>query len=95
MRAADAVDDGKRVGRGGVAAPRDVLVGPDQYEVALSVAAMVTGAVVSAMWMVLEGHQAWRDAGAGAAELVLCALGMPREEARRIVAAPLPDLPEL
>lgn len=89
---------------------REVLGGPPMRDIekgiesgrytvspvmALSVAAMVTGAVVSAMWMVLEGHQAWRDAGAGAAELVLCALGVSREEARQIVGAPLPDLPEL
>lgn len=61
----------------------------------LSIASMVLGAGVSAMWMVLEGHQAWRDAGAGAAELVLCALGVPRDEAREIARAPLPELPEL
>jgi AcrR family transcriptional regulator len=61
----------------------------------LSVAALMMGTVISAMWMVLEGHQAWREAGAGAAELILCALGVPREEAHEITMNPLPALPEI
>ncbi|MCI3270667.1 MULTISPECIES: TetR/AcrR family transcriptional regulator [Streptomyces] len=61
----------------------------------LSIASLMTGTVVSAMWMVLEGHQGWREAGAGAAELVLCALGVPHEEARAIAEAQLPELPAL
>jgi AcrR family transcriptional regulator len=89
---------------------REILGGPPMRDVAagvatgryvvpagmeLSIASLLMGTVVSAMWMVLEGHQGWREAGAGAAELVLCALGVPREEARRIATNPLPALPEL
>lgn len=84
---------------------REILGGPPMRDVAagiaagryfvtagteLSVASMLMGTVISAMWMVLEGHQAWREAGSGAAELVLCALGVPREEARQIATGPLP-----
>ncbi|MET8872054.1 hypothetical protein [Nocardia sp. NPDC004604] len=42
--------------------------------------------------MGLEGHQGCREAGTIAAELVLCALGVPREEAGQIAVAPLPAL---
>ncbi|MFE2994558.1 TetR/AcrR family transcriptional regulator [Nocardia sp. NPDC059246] len=84
---------------------REMLTGPPMRDVAagiasgryvvapgmeLSIASMLMGTVVSAMWMVLEGHQSWRDAAAGAAELILCALGVPHDEARRIAASPLP-----
>ncbi|OBJ44983.1 hypothetical protein A5630_15105 [Mycolicibacterium mucogenicum] len=57
-----------------------------------SVASMVMGATVSAMWMVLEGHQTWREAGSATAELVLRALGIDTEEAHRIATEPLPAL---
>jgi AcrR family transcriptional regulator len=88
---------------------REVLGGPPMHDIdagiksgryavssgmELSIASLAIGAVVSSMWMVLEGHQGWREAGSGAAELVLCALGVPREEARQIANGPLPDLPE-
>lgn len=86
---------------------REVLTGPPMQDVAagvaagrytmtagteLSVASMLMGTVISAMWMVLEGHQTWREAGGGAAELLLCALGVRRDEARRIASAPLPSI---
>jgi AcrR family transcriptional regulator len=73
----------------GVAAGRYQLgeVGAD------SVASLVLGATVSAMWMVLEGHQTWREAGSSTAELVLRALGIDAEEAHRIATDPLPVLP--
>ncbi|SHX18997.1 Uncharacterised protein [Mycobacteroides abscessus subsp. abscessus] len=58
-----------------------------------SVASLVQGATVSAMWMVLEGHQTWREAGSATAELVLRALGIDADEARRIATDPLPVLP--
>ena len=80
---------------------RDVRAGieagryPVEPGMELSIASLVMGAVVSAMWMVLEGHQGWRESGSGAAELVLCALDVPREEARQIATAPLPNLPDL
>jgi AcrR family transcriptional regulator len=57
-----------------------------------SIAAMVLGATVSAMWMVLEGHQTWREAGSATAELVLRAMGIDAVEAREIAAAELPRL---
>ncbi|MGV9818928.1 TetR/AcrR family transcriptional regulator [Nocardia xishanensis] len=84
---------------------REVLSGPPMQDVAagieagryviapgaeLGVASMLMGTVISAMWMVIEGHQTWREAGSVAAELTLCALGVPREEARDIASRPLP-----
>jgi hypothetical protein len=47
---------------------------------------------VSAMWMVLEGHQTWRDAGTSTAELLLRAMGIDPAEAHEICTADLPDL---
>lgn len=64
-------------------------------EMALSLVSLLIGAVVSAMWMVLEGRQTWREAGTGTGELILCALGIPRGEAVQLASAPLPALPEL
>ncbi|WP_078310830.1 MULTISPECIES: TetR/AcrR family transcriptional regulator [unclassified Mycobacterium] len=58
-----------------------------------SVASLVQGATISSMWMVLEGHQTWREAGSAAAELVLRALGITPDEARDIAAMPLPAMP--
>jgi len=84
---------------------REILAGPPMEDVAagiaadryaigtgmeLSVASMLMGTVIGAMWMVLDGHQAWREAGSGAAELALRALGVPGEEARELANAPLP-----
>jgi AcrR family transcriptional regulator len=72
----------------GVAAGRYVI-GPSNVE---SVASMVIGATISAMWMVLEGHQTWREAGSSTAELVLRAMGIQPAEAREISTAELPPL---
>lgn len=55
-----------------------------------SIASLVIGATVSAMWMVLEGHQTWREAGSSTAELVLRSLGIDAVEAQRISATELP-----
>jgi AcrR family transcriptional regulator len=65
-----------------------------RYEVANvdSVASLVMGATISAMWMVLEGHQTWREAGSTTAELLLRSLGVDSVEARQISMADLPDL---
>jgi AcrR family transcriptional regulator len=65
-----------------------------RYEVANvdSVASLVMGATISAMWMVLEGHQTWREAGSTTAELLLRSLGVDSVEARQISTADLPDL---
>jgi AcrR family transcriptional regulator len=58
-----------------------------------SVASMTLGATISAMWMVLEGHQTWRHAGSQTAELVLRALGIDASEAHDIASLELPRLP--
>jgi AcrR family transcriptional regulator len=58
-----------------------------------SIASLVAGATVSAMWMVLEGHQTWRDAGTSTAELLLRAMGIDPAEAYEICIADLPHLP--
>lgn len=57
-----------------------------------SIASLALGATVSAMWMVLEGHQTWREAGSSTAELVLRAMGIEPAEAREIAMAELPRL---
>jgi AcrR family transcriptional regulator len=57
-----------------------------------SIASLTVGATVSAMWMVLEGHQTWREAGSSTAELVLRAMGIEPNEAREIAMAELPRL---
>jgi hypothetical protein len=44
------------------------------------------------MWMVLEGHQTWRDAGTSTAQLLLRAMGIGPAEAHEICMADLPDL---
>lgn len=53
---------------------------------------LIASATLTAMWMVLEGHQTWRDAGSCTAELILRALGLPPDEAQAIADRPLPDL---
>ncbi len=53
---------------------------------------LIASATLTAMWMVLEGHQTWRDAGSCTAELILRALGLPPDEAQAIAQRPLPDL---
>jgi AcrR family transcriptional regulator len=58
-----------------------------------SVASLVLGATISAMWMVLEGHQTWREAGSTTAELLLRSLGIDHVEAQQICASDLPALP--
>ena len=72
----------------GVAAGR-YDIGPVSVD---SIASLALGATVSAMWMVLEGHQTWREAGTSTAELVLRAMGIEPAEAREISMAELPRL---
>ena len=72
----------------GVAAGR-YDIGPLSID---SIASLVVGATVSAMWMVFEGHQTWREAGSSTAELVLRAMGIQPAEAREIAMAELPRL---
>ena len=77
---------------------RDVSVGiaTGRYHVDESmspgIASLIIGATVSAMWMVLEGHQTWREAGSSTAELLLRALGIDPVEAQTISTAELPTL---
>lgn len=59
----------------------------------VSAVAVLTGAVLGAMLLVLEGRKTWREAGSDAAELVLVGLGLPREEARMLASGELPTLP--
>lgn len=88
---------------------RGVLIGPPMHDVEqgmaggrysvdarlrLSVASLMIGAAVSAMWMVLEGHQGWREAGSGCAELLLRSLGIEDAEAQGIASKALPALLE-
>lgn len=74
----------------GIAAGRYTLGNADVD----SVASLTLGATISAMWMVLEGHQTWRQAGSSAAELLLRSLGIDAEEASEISAEELPTLPD-
>jgi hypothetical protein len=54
--------------------------------------ALIAGSTLSAMFMVLEGHQTWREAGSSAAELVLRAAGVDPDEAHQLATADLPPL---
>lgn len=59
-----------------------------------SVVSLVTGTVLGAILLVLEGRKTWRNAGSDAAQLVLTAIGVPREEARTLATIELPALPD-
>lgn len=50
---------------------------------------LVTGAILGSILLVLEGRKTWRDAGSDAAEFVLIALGIQRDEARAIATSEL------
>jgi AcrR family transcriptional regulator len=65
---------------------------PDQLP---TVVASICGATVAAIFLVIEGHKTWRDAGADTVEFLLVALGMDRAEAQALAKAELPPLPEL
>ena len=67
-------------------------IDPDQLQSALG---MITGATLSAMLLVVEGHKTWRASGTDTAELVLRALGVAPREARKIAKLELPPLPKL
>ncbi|OHV04443.1 TetR/AcrR family transcriptional regulator [Mycobacterium talmoniae] len=86
---------------------RAVLTGPPMHDIKAGIAAgrydigpagvdgiasLVLGATVSAMWMVLEGHQTWREAGSSTAELLLRAVGIEPAEAHEISNSELPQL---
>ncbi|WAJ39702.1 helix-turn-helix domain containing protein [Pseudomonas sp. GOM7] len=60
-----------------------------------SAISLIASATLGAMLLVREGIKTWRDAGSETAELVLCALGITVDEARRLASADLPPLPAL
>lgn len=60
-----------------------------------SVITLISSSVLGAMFLVLEGHRGWRDAGADTAEFVLRALGVPADEAGRLATQELPALPAI
>lgn len=64
-----------------------------EREQTASVVAMLAGTVIGAVFLMLEGHKAWREAGSDAAEFFLSAIGIPRAEARAIACRDLPVLP--
>jgi len=68
------------------------VIAPEQLP---SVVSAVSGATLGAIFLVLEGHRTWRDAGSETAELLLVALGIERAEARRLATLELPPLPDL
>lgn len=61
-------------------------------EQVVSAIALLAGSGLAAMLLVQDGHRTWRDAGSDAAELVLRALGIPPDEARRLATVELPPL---
>ena len=61
---------------------------------AASAIAMVAGSVLASMFLVLEGHRTWRDAGSDTAELTLRALGVAADVARQVATVDLPPLPD-
>jgi AcrR family transcriptional regulator len=60
-----------------------------------SVIAMIAAVGFSAMFLVLEGHKTWREAGSDAAVFALRALGIGAAEAQALAQADLPPLPPL
>lgn len=54
--------------------------------------AMIGGAVLSQIALILAGHSPWRGAAADLSEFVLRALGVAPDEARAIARRDLPDL---
>ena len=57
-----------------------------------SMVAMIGGATLSGMMLVLEGYKSWREAGSEIAELILVSLGVDRAEAAEIARSELPAL---
>lgn len=54
--------------------------------------ALLSGGTLAAMLPVLDGRVTWREAGSEVAELMLVALGVDRDEARRLARCELPAL---
>lgn len=62
---------------------------PEQLSSAVS---LITGAVLGACWLVLEGRKTWREAGSDAAQFILTAFGVSRQEAQALAQVDLPPL---
>ncbi|MGE8541162.1 TetR/AcrR family transcriptional regulator [Acinetobacter sp. ANC 3813] len=60
-----------------------------------AVMAIVTGSVLSSIFLVLEGHKTWREIGSEVAELLLTAVGLDAQEAFEIAHRELPVLVEI
>lgn len=54
--------------------------------------ALLAGSTLAAMLPVLDGHATWREIGSDAAELLLRALGVEAEEAKRLARSELPAM---
>jgi AcrR family transcriptional regulator len=54
--------------------------------------ALLAGGTLAAMLPVLDGHATWREIGSDTAELLLRALGVEAEEARRLARGDLPAM---
>ena len=54
--------------------------------------ALLAGSTLAAMLPVLDGHSTWREVGSDTAELLLRALGIEAEEARRLAREDLPAM---
>jgi AcrR family transcriptional regulator len=54
--------------------------------------ALLAGSTLAAMLPVLDGHGTWREVGSDTAELLLRALGVEAEEARRLARGDLPAM---
>lgn len=64
-----------------------------QREQLISVFALLAGAILGSIFLVLEGQKTWREAGSDAAEFFLVAIGVPRDEAKVLACHDLPALP--
>ena len=53
---------------------------------------LLAGGTLAAMLPVLDGHATWREIGSDTAELLLRALGVEAEEARRLARGDLPAM---
>lgn len=81
-------------------AMQDVVEGLEQHRYEFqpaqmhSAIALIVGAVLASIVVVLDGHRTWRDAGSDTAELVLRGLGVEAVAARRYATVELSPLPE-
>ncbi len=60
-----------------------------------AVLALISGSVLSSIFVVLEGYKTWREQGSDIAEFILIAMGMDRIESAQIANIELEKLKEL